>query len=247
MKFHKKIKLNSKKRLSIEFDMHRELILEEVAVKNPSIQTIKNKVFCIGFGKTGTTSLETALSKFGYRLGNQAAAEMLVEDWYHGKSERIINFCHTADAFQDLPFGMPGLYKELDKNFPNSKFILTVRDSEEQWYNSLIKFHAKLWAKDGVTAPNEEELKNAMYRYKGWILDVKKYHWDYPKVKLYDKPSYTNTYLSHIEEVKLYFKNRPNNLLVLNVASENSYQNMANFLNKKMSDNATFPWENKTV
>ena len=29
---------------------------------------MKTKVFCIGFHKTGTTSLETALTKLGYKV-----------------------------------------------------------------------------------------------------------------------------------------------------------------------------------
>jgi hypothetical protein len=206
----------------------------------------KEKIFCIGFGKTGTTSLELALKKMGFIMGNQAAAELLAEDWHNKRIDRIVNYCHTADAFQDVPFGMDNLYKELDSNFPNSKFILTIRDDEEQWYNSLIKFHAKLFSEDGESIPTLLELENAIYRYKGWALDMLKYNCDYPRVPLYEKEKYTQSYLKHIDEVTHYFKDRPNDLLILNVSEENSYQKLASFLGIKVNRNANFPWENKT-
>ena len=31
----------------------------------------RQKIFCIGMNKTGTTSLETAFTDLGYKLGNQ--------------------------------------------------------------------------------------------------------------------------------------------------------------------------------
>ena len=39
------------------------------------------------------------------------------------------------DAFQDNPW--PILYKELDRQFPDSKFILTLRPSDE-WIRSVV-------------------------------------------------------------------------------------------------------------
>ncbi len=244
MNFRKCVTLSTNKRLCIKFQLQREIVpLEKKYKKNDKI---KHKVFCIGFGKTGTTSLELALKNFGYRMGNQAVSEMMVEDWYNQKSERIVKFCHTADAFQDMPFGMPNLYKELDKSFPKSKFILTVRDNEEQWYNSLVSFHAKLWSKDGVSPPTEEELNNAIYRYKGWALDMMKLNSEYPEVPLYDRRAYLSSYLCHISDVKDYFKDRQEDLLILNVAEHASYQKLAKYLGVDVDANETFPWENKT-
>lgn len=208
--------------------------------------SLDKKIFCVGFGKTGTTSLETALKQFGYKMGNQPVAEMFAQDWYNNNSGRIISFCETANAFQDIPFGMPNLYKELDKYFPNSKFILTIRDNAEVWYNSLVKFHAKKYSKDGVSIPNEVELKNAKYRYKGYALDIKRYVFNYPKVTLYDKKEYCRIYKEHNDDVMKYFKNRPNDLLVLNVAEKNSYQKLAEFLNIQVKSEDKFPWKNKT-
>jgi hypothetical protein len=205
-----------------------------------------DKVFCIGFNKTGTTSLEKALINFGFTMGNQPAAEMLAEDWAKNRTDRIINYCYTADAFQDIPFNLPRLYEILDKSFPNSKFILTVRDNEDQWFNSLVKFHTKLFSSDKDRPPNEKDLKNANYRYKGFALKTKKWFYGYPEIPLYDENHYKKAYLDHICNVKEYFKNRNTDLLILNVAEENSYQKLASFLQLKVNNDATFPWLNKT-
>ncbi|MCB0401985.1 MAG: hypothetical protein KDD41_07865 [Flavobacteriales bacterium] len=204
------------------------------------------KVFCIGFAKTGTTSLEAVLKEFGYKLGNQPAAEMLCEDWYHKRSDRIINYCYTANAFQDIPFNMPGLYKELDSHFEGSKFILTVRKNEEVWFNSLIKFHSKIFAKDGKTQCTLEELKNAPYRHRGWALDTQQYFFDYQSTHLYDQEKYKSTYLNHIKDVENYFKDRPDDLLVLNVSEKGAYKRLAQFLNIEVEEGIDFPWLNKT-
>jgi hypothetical protein len=110
MKFNLNIKYSKKNELRLVFSLAR---FKKAVYKN----NIDYKVFCIGFGKTGTTSLEKALTGFGFTMGNQAVGEILAEDWANLRSERIIKFCKTANAFQDIPFALPGLFKELDKAF----------------------------------------------------------------------------------------------------------------------------------
>ena len=91
----------------------------------------KNKVFVIGSNKTGTTSLGAALNNLGYQLGNQLEAEMLIDDWAKRDFRRIIKYCRTADAFQDIPFSLNFTFQAVDAAFPGSKFILSVRDDAE--------------------------------------------------------------------------------------------------------------------
>jgi len=105
---------------------------------------IGRKLFCVGFNKTGTTSLELALSSLGFHMGNQARGELLFRDWCNRKFERIIQLATTADAFQDIPFSLPYTFQVMDLSFPDAKFILTVRDDPEQWYQSISTFHAKI-------------------------------------------------------------------------------------------------------
>jgi len=38
------------------------------------------KIFCVGFNKTGTTTLEATLKEFGYFMGDQVKGELLIKD-----------------------------------------------------------------------------------------------------------------------------------------------------------------------
>nr|WKN36988.1 sulfotransferase [Tunicatimonas sp. TK19036] len=204
-----------------------------------------DKVFVIGYGKTGTTSLKKTLELFGFAVGDQTVAEILSEDWSKGRADRILRYCHTADAFQDLPFMMSGLYKQLDQTFPNSKFILTVRENPEQWFQSLIKFHTKVFSTNKNFVPTAKEMENTLYRYKGWVLDTAKFFWDYPEVPLYNESAYKAKYIKHIQDVNTYFENRSNDFLQINVANKGDFKKFCAFLNIETTME-NFPWENKT-
>jgi DNA polymerase III delta prime subunit len=205
-----------------------------------------DKVFVIGFNKTGTTTLKKILEVFGFKIGNQIAAEVLGIEWGQtGDVRKIINYCYTAEAFQDSPFSRANLYKELDKAFPNSKFILTVRDDENQWFKSLVKFHTKMFSSDPSRPPSEADLGNSIYRYKGMMLDDYKAFFNYSAVPLYDKKQYTDMYLKHINDVESYFSNRPNVMLKINVSNPDDFKRLIGFLNIETSMK-DFPWHNKT-
>lgn len=109
----------------------------------------KIKIFCIGAPKTGTTSLKYAMKELGFVVGDQRTAEKMVDEWARRDFKKIIKYCRTAEFFQDAPFSFDYTYVVLDQVFKNCKFILTIRDSPEQWYNSLVSFQAKKWGKDG--------------------------------------------------------------------------------------------------
>ncbi len=94
---------------------------------------MKTKVFGIGFHKTATTSLANALSYLGYRVTgpNWVDNPNIAEEVY----EMAFDLANRFDAFQDNAW--PILYKELDQKFPGSKFILTLRPSND-WIRSVV-------------------------------------------------------------------------------------------------------------
>lgn len=205
----------------------------------------KEKVFGIGANKTGTTSLKSAMEELGYSIGNQRVAELLMYDYAIRDFSKIVDYCHTADFFQDIPFSKPYTYAILDHEFPNSKFILTIRDSAEQWYNSLISFHTNLWGEGGQT-PSKEDLKKATYIYQGFPWHANRIHYNTPDHNPYKKEILIKSYLEHINSVKFYFRHRPGDLLIINVAEEGSYQKLCDFVGvKPVREN--FPWKNKTA
>lgn len=201
------------------------------------------KVFCVGMNKTGTTSLDAALTQLGYRVAPQAPAELLIHDWAKRDFTALVEFCHTADAFQDIPFSLPYTYQALDMHFPQSKFILTIRKSSDEWYRSICSFHGKLWNNGQI--PQMEHLKAAKYRYPGYAYEAFKYVYNTPDDDLYNQSMLMHIYDQHNATVLEYFRYRPDDLLVLNVSHPNAYHQLCDFLGKPRV-NAAFPWENKT-
>ena len=203
----------------------------------------KTKIFCIGRNKTGTTSLHHAMKSLGYITGNQLYAETLHDQWLQDDLSDLLKYCHTAQFFQDVPFSLPNYFKIFDAHFPNSKFILTVRDSPEQWYESLTRFHSKLWGVNGQL-PTVHDLQNTSYVTKGFAWEVnKKLYGDTESP--YDRTTLLEAYSRHNEEVISHFASRPEQLLVLNVSDESAPYELTSFLNcpTKLE---IFPWENKT-
>ncbi|MEX0609595.1 MAG: sulfotransferase [Balneolaceae bacterium] len=206
--------------------------------------TGKQKIFGIGNNKTGTTSLKAAMRELGFVVGHQRTAEKLMSEWAIRDFKKIVEYCKSAEFFQDVPFSKPYTFVILDHEFSGSKFILTVRDNSEQWYNSLTKFHAKKWGKDG-RIPTKEDLKNATYLYKGSPWDGNRRTYNAPEDDPYNKEILMKHYEDYNESVIEYFRHRPGDLLVLNVADEGAYKKLCEFL-QVIPKREGFPWENKT-
>ncbi len=203
----------------------------------------KPKVFCIGRNKTGTTSIAKALKELDFIVAEQRPAELLIHDWARRDFRRIIRFCHTAQGFQDVPFSLPYTFQILDIKFPGSKFILTVRDSPEQWYSSLTRFHAKLFG--GGKVPDYNDLKRALYCYPGFALEENRLIYSTPDHDLYNKETLINHYNFHNQCVMEYFRHRPNDLLVINLAEKGAYAKFCEFIRKPCT-RQDFPWVLKT-
>lgn len=204
----------------------------------------KTKIFCIGLNKTGTTSLEKEMMSLGYTVGNQMRGTRLIDYWAKRDFNPIIQLAKTAQFFQDAPFSYPYTFIAMDQAFPNSKFILTVRNNAEEWYNSLIRFHGKLWG-NGNTPPTSEDLKNAPGPWPGSRYEIKMKIHNVPKNEPYKKDVLIDYYETHNKNVKDYFRHRLNDLLILNLKEKDSYSKFCKFLDIKQTKEH-FPWENKT-
>ena len=218
-------------------------LIKEIKYFAKILQNKQPKIFCIGKNKTGTTTLLKTMQMHGIRTGNQVRAELLADDYAAGNFKKIIRYCRSAQAFQDAPFSFPDTYKHLDQAFPNSKFILTVRDSDTQWYNSLVKFHTKKFSSTNQ-APTKSDLQRATYREPGFAWKVNRILHDTPEDDLYNEKLLKTSYNKHNTEVKAHFKNN-DKLLIINVSRAEDYERLCTFLHFKPLMK-TFPWENKT-
>ncbi len=175
-----------------------------------------NKVFGIGFHKTGSKSLGIALEILGYSVcgPRQDLLNSIKEKNY----KSVFGIVKDYDAFQDNPW--PLMYKKLDKKFPGSKFILTVRD-EDKWIKSIVHYFG---------SKNTEMRK--------WIYGI-----GCPNG---NEELYLNVYKKHILEVKEYFKNRPDNLLVIDLTAGEGWEQICPFLEKQFPEK-NFPHVNKGI
>lgn len=202
------------------------------------------KVFCIGRNKTGTTSLTALLMKLGVDVAPQHLGEQLITDYLQGNFDPIIKFSkYSGEAFQDIPYSLPETYIHLSRAFPQAKFILTIRDSADEWYSSLVTFHGKLFA--GGRVPTREDLQAAKYIYPGALYDINRVLYQSPEDDIYNEEILKKSYDDYNAGVLLFFKDMTERLLVINLRDAEAVQKIKNFLQIE-SDITQMPWENKT-
>lgn len=170
------------------------------------------KVFCLGFHKTGTTSLEILLQDMGYQVASPYKNwdTVLTEMFKNGDLSELKRVAELFDAFQDAPWFL--YYKEFDRLYPGSKFILTTRNNGSWWKSFLNYFK------------NEH---SPLFRYiYGFDNPV-----DHEKV-------YVERFEKHNQEVLEYFKDRPDDLLIINISEENALSKVSAFLDRSSSYSA---------
>lgn len=96
-------------------------------------RNVKQKVFGIGWGKTGTCTLALCLKRFGFRYAGFSSK--FLKQVHQGIKDPAIAAVQTVDSVANFPWNI--LYKELDAAYPHSKFILTVRRDSKTWLKSM--------------------------------------------------------------------------------------------------------------
>lgn len=207
------------------------------------MQKNDNKIFCIGFNKTGSTSLITSINRLGFKIGDMNKGELCLIDVIKGDLTSTFSLCESATAFKDIPFSLPGIWYELYKVYPTAKYILSERDSAEQWYSSITRFHTKAWSKNKSTPTWKDLKESTKVSYKGLGYDYIKYTFN-TEGNPYDKTALIDVYNKHNHDVKEFFKNSKN-FLTINVSRNDDYLRLCNFLNVKPLDRK-FPHKKKT-
>lgn len=175
------------------------------------------KIFGIGLSKTGTSSLSKAFKLLGY-------------DFIHYPSEEQLYNLGDAVGACDLPVAR--FYKDLDKRFPGSKFIYTVRE-KESWLKSIEKH---MYAKPYATL-NEWGKKNR---------DAV-YEWTH-----FDRDNYLKNYNEHDVDVRKYFEGRKEDLLIIDICGGEGWKKLLPFVERiglphPDIENQPFPHSNKGV
>lgn len=165
---------------------------------------IARKVFCIGFQKTGTTSLRDAFIHLGYRYHGPVGRTMSLDQLQSGLLQRATAVAREHDVVADMPW--PLLYREMDAAFPGSRFILTLRDTDS-WLRSISEHFAG----------NPHALQQLTYGE------------DAP-APVGNEQRYREVYERHNREVQEYFADRPGDLLVMNLQNGDGWAELAAFL-----------------
>ena len=177
--------------------------------------TNRQKVFGIGFHKTGTKSLCRALEILGYRVcgpigarNPEIASEALLSTLDHA---------HRFDAVQDNPF--PLFYRELDQEFPDSKFILTTEDPDI-WIARAVRYFGS----------NETPMRKMIYGEGSPVGNEKLYR---------------ERFVKHQKDVETYFKDRPKDLLIWPLTRVPGWEILCDFLEMDIPEKVDFPHKNK--
>lgn len=204
------------------------------------------KIFGIGANKIGTTSLAKAMTGLGYTVGNQKVAQTrLIKPWSQRNFTEIIDYCKTAEFLQDQPFSLAFTYVVLDQAFPNSKFILTLRDNPEQWYQSLTGYMTAKYGKGGHIPTKLDLMETDDGIKKGNLWETACLLRKVDGTNIFDNEILISAYQARNAGIIEYFRHRPNDLLILNVSKKDAYKKLCDFLGKT-TGKKNFPYLNKT-
>lgn len=171
------------------------------------------KIFGIGFHKTGTKSLAEALMHLGYRVTGPNG----VRDPHIGSRvfDYVDDLIPRFDAFQDNPW--PILFRELDGRFPGSKFILTIREPAA-WIQSVVDHFGQ----------HDTPMRS-------WIYGV-----GHPQGH---EETYLRRYGQHNRDVLAHFRDRPKDLLVMNITAGDGWEKLCPYLGHPLPE-ILFPHAN---
>ena len=213
---------------------------------------MKRKVFGIGSPRTGTTTLGYGLQVLNYKscLGGSATANLLMPMITTKDYENLFKFIDGFESFDDVPFAHGDVYKILYDQYPEAKFILTER-YPQTWYESF-KFQLSLSEEYMEDADNDLTKfikKNNMVLTPldkclnfGWSGLYDHINLTYGNISFPKSQSHIiNVYKQRNQEVKNFFSDKPDRLLVIDICNgknEENFKILKNFLGIKSKINS---------
>jgi Sulfotransferase domain len=190
------------------------------------ILPVPTRIFGIGMHKTATTSLARALEVLGYDTAHWKNAHWAKAIWEEMKARGSSPTLERSYALCDLP--IPLLFRELDAAYPESKFILTLR-TEDSWIES-VRTHwsdKNPWRAQWDTDPFTHRIHRELYS------GIR-----------FNEPVMRERFRRHNADVLEHFKDRPQNLLVMNMSAGAGWYELCGFLRRVIPD-GPYPRENK--
>ncbi len=177
----------------------------------------KEKIFCIGLSRTSTKSLTLALDMLGYNISHYPDDKITFEELTTGKYD--LSILNDYDGISDIT--VSPFYVQLDKHYPNSKFILTIRE-KSSWLQSLKKH----WEE---RPPFEDPKQNDIHLKMRRFLRAAVYG-----TYVFNEERLSYVYDLHLANVLEYFKDRSNSLLIMDICAGDGWEKLCTFLNLKI-------------
>ena len=171
------------------------------------------RIFGIGMHKTATTSLHHAFETLGFESAHWMSAHWAKAIWREMNQRGWSKTLEQHYALCDLPMTL--LFRQLDKAYPGSKFVLTTRE-ENGWLETVRKHYD----------PNFNEFRA------GWDLDPFSHRCHqllYGRTD-FDEQTMLDRYRKHNKEVLAYFDERQQDLLVMPMDEGAGWSELCNFL-----------------
>jgi len=178
------------------------------------------KIFGIGFQETGIEILEKYLKDLKFvPHASWNNSKFLVPRWAEGNYYPILEYAKNFKSFTNSPWNHTNMYEALDVKFPDSKFILTIQDPDK-WFESFKKSSTP----SGQTQTSIKRIPNGKIFHKK-VFGLKTDSFD-------DMGNhYREVYQHRNLEITGYFKDRPNDLLILDCDEDSNQEKLYKFLN----------------
>jgi len=149
-----------------------------------------DKVFCIGLGRTGTTTFGNCMQRLGYRhlgwVGGDGGLRRDLGLLAMIDEQAFITYLDAFDSADDYP--IPLWYARLAERYPSARFVLTTRASAGQWADSIIgEFNRKqsnegdnLWYEGDLYAPDRRS--RLLSRYDAHLAAVRAFFAGSPRL-----------------------------------------------------------------
>jgi len=159
------------------------------------------KVFGVGLPRTGTASIALAMMELGFKTCHTCFHDALFD---------------AGQAFFNTPVYAD--YRRLDRRYPGSKFILTWRDPE-QWYASFSRSLGGFL--DHLRIGDASAVRD--------LVDRRCYTQVFGTLEL-SAERFLARFVAHRHQVEEYLRDRPGDLLVLDVAASDAWDAVCQFL-----------------
>jgi hypothetical protein len=194
------------------------------------------KIFGIGLSRTGSKSLTAALRALGCQAVHFPTDPVTQSEFFHFFAEPTqtlkLSLLGRYDGVTDNPVSC--VYPQLDRAYPGSKFILTVR-GKESWLRSC-----QLWWDRFVAPVMENDDAQSIWSFMR-LAGMVTYGTPY-----FDAMLFSQAYDTHLEAVTRYFHGRDRDLLILNICDGDGWHQLAPFIGAPVPD-IPFPHRNKMI